>query len=465
METKDIPDLFACVPDGCDTMSNRTSRDFRPIHYLGSKLRMLNAIEEVIDKLAPEGAPVCDIFAGSGSVSRRLSYRRPVTAVDIQEYSRVICSALLKPSHIPFSDDLQERIVESEYSSLLSESIEPLVGYEQTSIEKALRGDAEPLCELLESASLIGFEGGEARSISGGLTNALRETLSNIHRLREHGHTLPLVTMYFGGAYFSFRQSSRIDSILHQVFLAPAEHRDTLLAVTLSTVSEVVNTVGKHFAQPIRPRTSDGQPKRDLVRSVQKDRLLDVSTVFNSWLTTYNTLRPSGFHHAVYRADFTEVFDYLDPDIKVIYADPPYTRDHYSRYYHVLETICLQDSPGISRTIVAGRSRLSRGLYRNERYQSPFCIRSQAPGAFEALFSRSARHGATLVLSYSPYSQRAKSHPRVMTVEGLIAIAEKYYSSVSLSNPGAYTHSKLNRKEKSLYASAAAETLLVCQNK
>ena len=28
-----------------------------------------------------------------------------------------------------------------------------------------------------------------------------------------------------------------------------------------------------------------------------------------------------------------------------VYADPPYTRDHYSRFYHVLETLALRDDP------------------------------------------------------------------------------------------------------------------------
>jgi len=33
-----------------------------------------------------------------------------------------------------------------------------------------------------------------------------------------------------------------------------------------------------------------------------------------------------------------------------IYADPSYTRDHYSRSHHILETIALGDLPGISNT-------------------------------------------------------------------------------------------------------------------
>ena len=70
-----------------------------------------------------------------------------------------------------------------------------------------------------------------------------------------------------------------------------------------------------------------------------------------------------------------------------MYADPPYTRDHYSRYYHVLETMSLRDNPEVSMTMIraGGSPRVSRGVYRADRYQSPFCIKSQAAGAFEEL--------------------------------------------------------------------------------
>ena len=64
------------------------------VHYLGSKLRLADLIAELLDDLA--AGPVCDLFAGSGTVSLALSRNRDVLAADIQEYSRVICTALFK---------------------------------------------------------------------------------------------------------------------------------------------------------------------------------------------------------------------------------------------------------------------------------------------------------------------------------------------------------------------------------
>src|SRR5947209_9370032 len=73
---------------------------WRPIHYLGSKLRLADSIRELISDLDPTSGMVCDLFAGSGTVSMALSRERNVVAADIQEYSRVLCTALLLPTSL-----------------------------------------------------------------------------------------------------------------------------------------------------------------------------------------------------------------------------------------------------------------------------------------------------------------------------------------------------------------------------
>ena len=77
--------------------------ELRPIHYLGSKLRILDTIGETVNSVSPGNGRICDLFSGSGTVSRYFSHSRPVTAVDIQEYSRVLCTAVLMPVAFPFT--------------------------------------------------------------------------------------------------------------------------------------------------------------------------------------------------------------------------------------------------------------------------------------------------------------------------------------------------------------------------
>lgn len=48
--------------------------DFRLVHYLGSKLRLIQPIRDAVEQVVPFGGRVCDLFAGSGAVSLGLRH-------------------------------------------------------------------------------------------------------------------------------------------------------------------------------------------------------------------------------------------------------------------------------------------------------------------------------------------------------------------------------------------------------
>ena len=100
-----------------------------------------------------------------------------------------------------------------------------------------------------------------------------------------------------------------------------------------------------------------------------------------------------------------------------VYADPPYAFVHYSRFYHALETLCLYDYPELQ---VKGGS-IVKGRYREERHQSPFCIRSQVEGAFVKLFSGVKDANANLALSYS--------NAAMISMDRLLEISKKLLKS------------------------------------
>lgn len=437
---------------------------FRPIHYLGSKLRILDFIESTINTIDPEKGRVCDLFSGSGSVSFKLSKTRPVTSVDIQEYSRVICSAVLNPVKInqKFIDNFIPKTLELQHTRNLINAVSPLINYERECISNTLNHkQLEKLCGILENGSIISHE---ITKKSGSKTELSKLIKKSLLALKEENilDYQSLAFRYFGGIYFSYWQAVQIDVLLEEIDHSPKEYKNMLLASLLSTASECVNTVGKQFAQPIRPRKSNGDIKPSLGKSVNKDRSLDIFEVFIKWVNKYNSVTDNGFKNEILKMDFSVALDNLTEDTSVVYADPPYTREHYSRFYHVLETLILRDTPKISTVILGGHTLLSRGLYREERHQSPFCIRSTAPKAFELIFSKVSSKGVKLVLSYSPYDESKGSHPRVITMQKLVDIANKYYSNVEILSPGTFVHSKLTNSEKHLEASAFAEVLIVC---
>jgi len=445
-------------------VNNSENTIFRPIHYLGSKLRILDFIEDTINRIDPNKGRVYDLFSGSVSVSFKLSRTRAVTSVDIQEYSRVISSALLDTTQITdsFIKEFYKRISLSIYQENLIWAIDPLIQYEIKCINKAIKGELEDLCSLLENGYIIGFEKTKEFNGDETLLKKIKESLKRI-KAKSITNKQSIVIRYFGGVYFSYKQAAQIDAILEEIEMSPIEFRDKLLASLISTISECVNTVGKQFAQPLRPRKANGEIKHSLGKIVSEDRSKDIIDVFKKWLKKYNSISNS-YDNQSLRMDYRDALDQISKDTTVVYADPPYTRDHYSRFYHVLETIALRDSPEISTMKLKGKTVLSRGLYRIDRHQSPFCIRSQAMEAFEAIFSKSSLVGAKLVLSYSPYDETKKSHPRVVTMTQLIELAEKYYSYVEIVSPGNFVHSKLNHAAKHLEASVLAEVLIVCSN-
>jgi adenine-specific DNA methylase len=158
-----------------------------------------------------------------------------------------------------------------------------------------------------------------------------------------------------------------------------------------------------------------------------------------------------------------EALEHLQGEVDIIYADPPYTRDHYSRFYHVLETLCLRDDPKISTVRIGNKDFTSRGIYRQNRHQSPFCIKSQAPTAFLNLFRRVRQLNVPLVISYSPYISNSNARPRLMTIQEIEELARKYFARVNILSAGRIAHSKLNSTDKNTSVSYDAEVIIKCE--
>jgi adenine-specific DNA methylase len=439
----------------------KTSKSFRTIHYLGSKLRVLDFIKDVIDEIDPDRNGVCDLFSGTGSVSQHLSVERKIVSVDIQNYSNVICSALLNPISDEFIKSFPRKIIDSDYIKKNLQVFSPLIDFEENLINGGLDTDLELVCNYLENSSLYSAILQENNNSSSQLKKAFKVVINNLNDFEQKTF---IATKYFGGVYFSYKQATVLDAILSEINRTDLKYHQILLASLLSTASDIVNTVGKQFAQPIRPRSKNGLPKKGIIKQLRKDRNLDVLSLFEYWLDKYSSNNVTFKNHQVLRVDYKEALLNLDNDVKIVYADPPYTRDHYSRFYHGLETLSLMDYPKVSKTKIGGSERLSRGLYREEREQSDFCIRSKAPKAFDDLFKLVSKKGKILILSYSPYDKAKGAHPRVVEIELLKELAEIYFKSVEVRSVGKFSHSKLNRIDLHLAAEEAAEVLIICKN-
>ncbi len=435
------------------------SYNFRTLNYLGSKLRLLDFIEDRILDVTPKGAGICDLFAGSGCVSRKLSRLHPIVACDVQGYSKVIAEALLK--RFILEDNAIDRFfkdINTETAETLRKVFSPLIELEKKAIDNR---NLEVLTCILEHGSVEVFKIEPSNSF---LSDYLRIVCKHLED-ENLNDVRSLISRYYGGVYFSYQQAVEIDVILEGVHKFVSEdNRNLFLAALLSTASDIVDTVGKHFAQPIKARDSKGNIKMTVYNKAVKDKTIDVFKLFREWLIKYKNLTKNNYSHITIMGDFEQCLKMLPNSVKTVYADPPYTRDHYSRYYHVLETLTLRDNPQISTVTIHGSTHVSNGIYRENRHQSPFCIKSKAPDAFRKMFELTSKSGRNLLLSYSPYDETKKSHPRVVTMQQLISIAEEYFGKVEIVSAGSFRHNKLNSSEHFLEASEEAELLIICIN-
>lgn len=433
--------------------------NFRTLNYLGSKLRLLDFIEENVRKVTPDDAGVCDLFAGSGCVSYKLSRLFPVVACDIQHYSKVICDALIQPS------TLTEEAIKAFMSaiksskSLLRDAFIPLIELE----EAAIRNEKlELLTDIVEHGSLEVYNLEKTESKIAPVQDQVNDMLRKAGLLGRES----LISRYYGGVYFSYCQAVQIDVIMDAIRHYPnTADKNVLLAALLSTTSDIACTVGKHFAQPIKARDSKGKIKKLVYNKAIKDKTVDVTALFEEWLNKYVSLPKGKCNNMILQGDYMACLKRLPDNVRTVYADPPYTRDHYSRFYHVLETMALDDVPEISTVKIHGSTHVSNGIYRKDRHQSPFCIRSKAPNAFEEMFKVISATGRNLLLSYSPYDETKESHPRVVTINQLMSWASDYFNNVEVVSAGHFTHNKLNSTEHFLESSDEAEILIVCTNR
>ena len=440
----------------------------RTIHYLGSKLRLLRPIGDAIAQVAPPRATVCDLFAGSGTVSIYLASAWNVVASDIQEYSRVLCSGLLNPpptrgERVAMGREVVRCSKAGGMYNTLHWVFSKLIDYERSCAVDAAAGNVDGLCGVMECPPLISEAG--VRPSYDALKSPWCLARERLVKVGLDDQVGSVVSRYFGGVYFSWRQAVELDALLDQVHRMHPRWKHYYLACVLAAASDLANTVGKHFAQRARPRKANGTVKGAAIRNALRDRSKDTFSAFIGSIERLNAVQSNGLCHRALRRDFRDLLSDARVHFDVLYADPPYTRDHYSRYYHVLETMARHDSPDVSRTLIRSRegARLSRGVYRSDRHQSPFCIHSKAEAAFRVLADGASKRNVPLVLSYSPYDENAGNRPRVLTVNGLLGILRQYFRVVDVCEIPDVNHSKLNLVERNVSVSGPAELLVVCR--
>lgn len=317
--------------------------------YMGSKRAMLrNGLGEAISKEISGSAAFFDLFSGSAAVAWHVAekYRHRVFASDLQEYSAAMASSVLGRT-APITD--QSWI--NRWVACATEDLgqSPSLS-DATKIQADLR--ERPVRELAEDSRHL-----SSTSVAGSITLA------------------------YGGYYFSPLQALWIDA-LRRNLPQQAEHRQIALAALVVAGSQCAASPG-HTAQPFKPNDTAG---RFLLEAWSRS-VTDLASRSAREIGGRFSLVAGAAH----KKDALETAKNLKEG-DLAFIDPPYSGVHYSRFYHVLESIAVG--------IVGEVSGSGRYPSRIDRPSSDYSISTKAASAIELLLSEIASKGARAIVTF-----------------------------------------------------------------
>ncbi len=416
-------------------------KEITTLQYMGSKARIISHICEPIIK-NNNITTVVDLFAGTGSVGYALKPYKNVISNDIERYAYIINQAILNGGVLSTVHEAAFwKQVEQQYS-ILQATLPTVLSVEKT----FLHGDIDykqyqRFCE--NTPSVFSPKTDDTR---------LEELLALVTQITPGvipPTTVPcLFLTYYANAYFGIAQCCQIDAIRSVIETLKDERVKNLLLTVLMSVMSASASTTTHFAQYLKVKN-----KSTCLNLITK-RNINIIDECKSLLQQYRQAglcdKASAVCSPCFNLDFSNCLDAIELDGNVlVYADPPYFKEHYSRYYHVLNTLCLYDYPAMA--VNPQTNELSVGRYRENRTVSDFGKKAKALSAFEKLIKKCSQAGAWLMISYSDNS--------IVDIASLQALAEKKYDV--LIKKVELSHSKQGRSS----TSKVDEYIFVCRPK
>jgi adenine-specific DNA-methyltransferase len=444
------PDVRQSANTVKESLSNwPSSKPLRLIQYLGSKLRSLPEVIPIIQQNTPESGACLDLFAGTSVVGQGLLHHCSVLSNDCLLFSKIFGDVLIggPDNHrdVPLPDLTLLR-----ESPAYRRNIEHLTHTYEAALmdeERILATNDGPGLGYLATALPHSWNTASAAQTYKRALAFLKESDLVTKQAKRFSEPAFLFTAYYAGNYFGIKQTIEIDSLRLAIEVYRQQGRisewqaKALIASLLAACSRAVSTAGKHFAQPLI-LNSDKQRSFALTRALA-DRKVSITEQMGQALLRIGERsvvprKPSRsflvpFEDLIAEAAatsetlaFSRFFGVEGVD--TIYADPPYTAQQYSRFYHILETLSLYDYPDLQ-THPRTPHTLTQGLYRVDRHKSVFCSKTAATNAFKSLFSIAQQTSDSLILSYSETSITS-GNPRMINAATILDIAKRHARSV-----------------------------------
>jgi adenine-specific DNA-methyltransferase len=353
------------------------------MQYLGSKARIAGWIIYESKKLFPECNKFYDLFSGTGVVAiEALTKGFTVSANDFEEYSfRVLKSLLTTPRSC--LDYLIDQLSDLNHENNLLNAdrifMQELLNEEEFYLKLYEKNNFpwEKYNEFCDNTPIV---------------DGSKEQIDKIRQQKEWN----LFSFYYANTYFGIKQCLQLDSLRELAEKLDENLKNHLIAATVSAMTFGVSST-THLAQYFHP--SSRLSTIQLIKRRQYDFISEVQ----KRLSRLKLFYLPNIHSNVYCLDYLSAIEQENLDDSwIVYADPPYFKEHYSRYYHVLNTFCLYDYPYL--TYNPTIKQVTRGRYRSIRNTSDFGKKTSVSDAFLKLFNSCKQKNYRLILSYADTS-------------------------------------------------------------
>lgn len=443
---------------------NKDSALYKPIQYLGAKTRTLDIIVSESKRLYHENSYIIDLFSGSGIVSQALyNNGMSVLANDVMGFCTDMSSCLLNVSKTKVSSKIIRDVIKSIRDFAINRDF--IIPFKDYMDEEARLLQAEDLLGLKNLYMQLPQVGNEKSSQS----TQIKYILNNLGC--EAYDNVPLIANYYAGTYFGITQSIRLDAIRSNIEKIYNENHDmwaytTMLTALYSTLSIIVHSAGKHFAQPILINNLDKEKIKN--KRLFENRKYDVDKLYIDFLNEIVTKTEKGI---IPSNNISLCYDIQDKafekqlnglQISHIYADPPYTAQQYSRFYHIPEVVKDYRYPQLQ----LFRGHITQGLYPNNKFKSDFCSKTKAKDAFKTIFSIAKKKDCNLIISYSESQKNETGNERMVTRSDILSIAKEFLPTTKVKQIGLeFEYRQLNSSSKVVQNKEDKEFLIIFEKK
>lgn len=348
------------------------------LSYMGTKRVLAPRVASLISQA--DAGPFLDLFSGMCTVAAEVKNTRACWSNDAQLFAANVGAAYLTSETSPLSARKAATILYPDYV------------VNRTSLELRWKIAMSTERKLLASGEVIAL-----RNFYSNLPSvaSCKKLEAERKQLSLTPTQLPfrLASITYAGGYFGLAQAIQMDSIRYAIDALgeenPLNHdQRRWMCLALCVAAKRIATTTGHFAQYLQINKNNA--KRFIT---QRNK-----SAWREWLIALDELNPFGTPrwrrtNRSYQGDALTLLDKLATATvrpAVVYADPPYTRDQYSRYYHLLDTLIRYDYPEAT----------GRGRYPSHRFVSSFSLASSVLESIEALARGVAKLDATLILSY-----------------------------------------------------------------